>query len=213
MTLRAPMLRTQTMALAWAIDLACVGIAQAQGMATPVAATGEIRRQLETLLPALRIDDGDLQRALDPPAWTACRRLTLEWRGPNPRTADATSDGTVSFITAGRCREPYDVRASARIAPGGLVAVATDAEGALRWWRQFPDIRRVTPALFPATGDERADRENRRLHAEGVRAGYALFDLELPGDRKIARLWVFEVPGDASVRSPVQLGRVDVPAP
>jgi len=213
LTLRGPMLRTQAMALAWAIGLACLGIAQAQGMATPVAATREIRRQLETLLPALRIDDGDLQRALEPKPWTACRSLGVEWKGPTAAPESEAEDGRLTFVGESRCREPYDVRASARLGADGLVAVATDRHGALIWWRRMPDIRRVQPMLLPRTGDEAADRESKRLHSEGVRVGFSRFGVEIPGDRRIARLSIYEASRAESARLPRVLGGIEVPMP
>jgi hypothetical protein len=171
------------------------------------------RQQLEALLPALRIDDGDLRRALDPPRWMACRRAAIQWTGPREKPAAAATDGSLTFVAESRCREPYDVRASGTIGPRGLVALALDRDGVLLWWKTMPEVRRVHPILMPRTGDAQADRDSARLHREGIRAGQALFDIEFPGDRRIARLAVYEAQRDDAAPAPVLLGSVAVPTP
>lgn len=188
----------------------CVALQLA--MPSAVEAQAAPRQQLEALLPAIRIDDADLRRALDPPRWMTCRRASIRWTGPRERSAAAATDGSLTFIAESRCREPHDVRASTTIGPHGLVALALDREGALLWWKRMPDIRRVHPTLMLPTGDAQADRDDARLHREGIRAGHALFDLEFPGDRRIARLAVYEAQRDTAP-APVLLGSVEVPTP
>ncbi len=188
-------------------------VVHAQGAAPKTATTSEVRQQLEALLPSARVDDSDLQRALNPASWTACRSLSVEWRGPTAPDPGDVNDGNLKFLAELRCREPYDVRASARIGGGGLVTIATDREGALLWWKQMPDIRRVQPALFPSTGDERVDLEDRRLHAEGIRVSFSRFNIEIPGDRRIARVLIYEATRKESARSPILLGSIVVPVP
>jgi hypothetical protein len=188
-------------------------VVHAQGALPKIETTAEVRQQLRALLPSVRIDDGDMKRALDPVPWTVCRSISVEWQASNARESGDVNDGSLKFIAESRCREPYDVRASARIGSGGLVTIATDREGGLLWWKQMPDIRRVRPALFPSTGDERVDRENRRLHAQGVRVGFSRFSIDIPGDRRIARVLIYEATRKESARSPILLGSIAVPVP
>lgn len=123
------------------------------------------------------------------------------------------NDGSLEFVAESRCREPFDLRAPARIGSAGVVAFATDRERRVLWWKQLPDIRRVRPSLMPYTADEGVDRQNQRLHADGVRVGFALFNIEIPGERGISRLWVYEATRREGNLSPVLLGNVAVPAP
>lgn len=186
--------------------------AHAQGAPPMTQPAIDVRQQLAALLPAARIDDSDLLRALDPPRGTVCRQVAVQWSGPGERTAAAT-DGRLTLVAAARCREPYDVRASARIGGDGLLVVAVDGGGAMLWWQQIPDIRLVHPSLMPTTGEAQVDRENARLHRVGLRAGAAMFGIEFPADRRIARLIVYESRRDTGARTPISLGSVEVPKP
>ena len=197
--------------MALAMCVPCV--VHAQGAPRKIESTAEVRQQFQALLPSVRIDDGEIKRALDPAPWTACRSISVEWRGSNAPGPGDVNDGSLKFIAESRCREPYDIRAPARIGSGGLVTIATDREGGLLWWKQMHDIRRVQPALFPSTGDERVDREDRRLHAQGVRVGFSRFTVEIPGDRRIARVLIYEATRKESARSPILLGSIAVPVP
>lgn len=203
-------LRGRAAAAGLALAIGQPGALQAQAAIAPAAATGELRAQLEALLPAARIDEDDLRRALEPRRWPACRSLAIAWNGPRQRDPQAAADGGLKLIAESRCREPCDLRASLRIG-GPLVAVALDREGAVLWWKRMPDVRRVYPILPPSAGDKPIDREALRLHAEGHRVGHSWFDIELPADRRIARLTLLEAGSGATARAPVVLGTVDLP--
>lgn len=210
------LLRASAFIVVLGLGVPCIARAQAETAKADAAkadATSAVRQQLQALLPSVRIDDADLRRALDAPAWTVCRSLQVEWRASNARDAIDGNDGSLEFVAESRCREPYDVRPPARIGSSGLMALATDRDGGLLWWKPLRDIRRAHPSLMPSTGDEEADRRNRRLHSDGVRVGYSRFDIGIPGDRRMARLWVFEATRQPDAASPVLLGSVTLPAP